>query len=342
MTQTSTTVIILYMETICVTGAEGFIGSHLVEKLLGAGHRVKALIQYNSFNSLGWLKDVRSHKALEIVAGDVRDASQMLDFVKGSDRVIHLAALIAIPHSYSAPDSYFSTNVQGTLNLLNASKASGVKRFVHTSTSEVYGSALQVPISEDHPLQAQSPYSASKIGADALAHSYWSSFELPVVILRPFNTFGPRQSFRAVIPTLLGQLLSGVNTIQLGATSPTRDFTFVDDTVEGFMKAMLAPGVEGQTINLGTGFEISISDLVHLAGTLLGRDVEIQADEARLRPLGSEVDRLLSDNSKAAQLLGWEPQLVGIHGLKVGLQATMDWLSPRLGSDSSGVADYVR
>ena len=261
---------------IAVTGSEGFIGSHLVERLLASGHSVRALVQYNSFNSVGWLEESEKVDGLEIVFGDVRDSEQMNTFVEDAESVLHLAALIAIPHSYQAPNSYMETNVMGTLNMLNASKRAGVGRFVHTSTSEVYGTALHVPISESHPLQGQSPYSASKIGADALAHSYWSSFNLPVVTLRPFNTFGPRQSLRAVIPTLLAQVIGGAESILLGSTLPTRDFTYVDDTVSGFVAAMHAEGVEGETINLGTGFEISIGDLVLLVEQVVGRRIEVK------------------------------------------------------------------
>jgi len=327
---------------ICVTGAEGFIGSHLVERLLSSGKRVKALVQYNSFNSVGWLEESKEVDGLEIVFGDVRDSEQMSAFVEGAESVLHLAALIAIPHSYQAPNSYVQTNVVGTLNMLNASKRAGVRRFVHTSTSEVYGTALQVPISEDHPLQGQSPYSASKIGADALAHSYWSSFDLPVVTLRPFNTFGPRQSLRAVIPTLLAQVIGGADSISLGSTLPTRDFTYVDDTVSGFVAAMNSEGTDGQTINLGTGFEISIGDLVHLVEEIVGRRIDVNVDSERLRPEGSEVERLLSDNRKAQELLSWSPKLSGVEGLKKGLSLTMDWLRPLVEDGSVQAGPYVK
>jgi dTDP-glucose 4,6-dehydratase len=327
---------------ICVTGAEGFIGSHLVERLLASGKRVKALVQYNSFNSAGWLEESKKVDGLEIVFGDVRDSEQMNTFVEGAESVLHLAALIAIPHSYQAPNSYVQTNVVGTLNLLNASKRAGVRRFVHTSTSEVYGTALHVPISEDHPLQGQSPYSASKIGADALAHSYWSSFNLPVVTLRPFNTFGPRQSLRAVIPTLLAQVIEGAESISLGSTLPTRDFTYIDDTVSGFVAAMNSEGIDGQTINLGTGFEISIGDLVRLVEEVVGKRIEVHVDSERLRPAGSEVERLLSDNRKAQALLSWTPKLSGVEGLKKGLRLTMDWLRPLVEDGRFKAGMYVK
>ena len=327
---------------ICVTGAEGFIGSHLVERLLASGKRVRALVQYNSFNSVGWLEESKKADGLEIVFGDVRDAEQMNTFVEGVESVLHLAALIAIPHSYQAPNSYVQTNVVGTLNMLNAAKRTGVRRFVHTSTSEVYGTALYVPISEDHPLQAQSPYSASKISADALAHSYWASFDLPVVTLRPFNTFGPRQSLRAVIPTLLAQVIDGAESISLGSTLPTRDFTYIDDTVSGFVAAMNSEGIDGQTINLGTGFEISIGDLVRLVEEVVGRRIEVNVDSERLRPAGSEVERLLSDNRKAQALLNWTPELSGLEGLKKGLILTMDWLRPLVEDGRFQAGTYVK
>jgi len=327
---------------ICVTGAEGFIGSHLVERLLESGKRVRALVQYNSFNSAGWLEEIKKVEGLEIVFGDVRDSEQMNTFVEGSESVLHLAALIAIPHSYQAPNSYVQTNVVGTLNMLNAAKRAGVRRFVHTSTSEVYGTARHVPISEDHPLQGQSPYSASKIGADALVQSYWSSFDLPVVTLRPFNTFGPRQSLRAVIPTLLAQVIEGAESISLGSTLPTRDFTYIDDTVAGFVAAMNSEGIDGQTINLGTGFEISIGDLVRLVEEVVGRRIEVNVDSERLRPAGSEVERLLSDNRKAQALLSWTPELSGVEGLKKGLSLTMDWLRPLVEDGRFQAGTYVK
>ena len=327
---------------IAVTGAEGFIGSHLVERLLASGNLVRALVQYNSFNSVGWLEESKKVDGLEIMFGDVRDSEQMNTFVEGAESVLHLAALIAIPHSYHAPNSYLHTNVMGTLNMLNASKRAGVRRFVHTSTSEVYGTALHVPISEGHPLQGQSPYSASKIGADALAHSYWASFDLPVVTLRPFNTFGPRQSLRAVIPTLLAQVIDGAESISLGSTLPTRDFTYVDDTVSGFIAAMNSEQVEGQTINLGTGFEISIGGLVGLVEEVAGRSIEVKVDPERIRPAGSEVERLLSDNSKARALLNWAPELSGLEGLKKGLILTMDWLRPLVEDGRFQAGTYVK
>ena len=325
---------------ICVTGADGFIGSHLADSLLELGHEVRALVQYNSTNSTGWLEPDREN--LEVVAGDIRDPSQMDDLVHGVEQVFHLAALIAIPHSYSAPNSYVATNVLGTQNLLNSSRKHGVKRFIHTSTSEVYGSAIRTPIDETHPLQAQSPYSASKIGADALAQSYWTSFDLPVVTIRPFNTFGPRQSLRAVIPTVLAQIASGRSSISLGAVSPTRDFTYVSDTVRGFLASMSAPNIEGETINLGTGYEISIGSLVELAGEVSGRRLEINTHEVRMRPENSEVERLVSDNSKALSLLDWRPELQGVEGLRAGLQKTLDWITPLVKEGNVDATQYVR
>jgi len=266
----------------------------------------------------------------------------MTSFVRGCEQVLHLAALIAIPYSYRAPSSYVETNVLGTLNLLNASRRAEVKKFIHTSTSEVYGTALKVPISEDHPLQPQSPYSASKIAADALAQSYWSSFEFPVVTIRPFNTFGPRQSLRAVIPTILAQVIDGADSIHLGSISPTRDFTYVDDTVSGFLAALQAERVDGEVINLGTGFEISIGELVALIGEIFGRKICVETDSDRLRPSGSEVERLLSDNRKAKALLGWEPSLAGREGLKEGLIRTISWLQPMVEDGSYQASTYVR
>lgn len=325
---------------IIVTGAEGFIGSHLVEELLAKGEKVRALVQYNFMNSVGWLESVRGNPDLEIFFGDVKDQGQMKSLVKDATTIFHLAALISIPYSYRAPQSYFETNVMGTLNLLEAAKESAVKRLIVTSTSEVYGSARTVPISESHVLQAQSPYSASKISADALAFSYWSAFELPIVTIRPFNTFGPRQSRRAVIPTIMSQVLGGNSTIQLGSTSPTRDFTFVSDTVSGFIAAMHARDIEGQVINLGTGFEVSISDLVGLIGKVAGTEVIVNSELERTRPKNSEVERLVSDNRKAFDLLDWRPELSGREGLIRGLELTRDWMQS-VDVSSIGDGEYV-
>jgi NAD dependent epimerase/dehydratase len=317
---------------IFLTGSEGFIGSHLLEALLVEGHEVTALVAYNSFDSNGWLDstDVLSHDSLRLVLGDIRDSEQMRQLVKGQDCVLHLAALIAIPYSYQAPESYVQTNVIGTLNLLNAAKEAGVERFIHTSTSEVYGTAEFVPITEQHPLKGQSPYSASKIAADQMVYAYNSSFELPTITIRPFNTFGPRQSTRAVIPTVITQIANGKKVINLGSTSPTRDFTYVSDTVNGFLKALSAENVFGTTINLGTGFEISVLDLVTTIANEMNAEISIETTGDRLRPKDSEVERLLSDNSLARRTLLWEPELSGKDGLEMGLRKTISWFTEPL------------
>ena len=312
-----------------VTGADGFIGSHLTEALVNAGHDVRALVQYNSFNSQGWLSDIGSDvlDQIDIVAGDVRDRSQMKHCIAGCDAVLHLAALIAIPYSYAAPQSYVDTNITGTLNILEAARELGNVRVIHTSTSEVYGTAQFVPITEEHPLQGQSPYSASKIAADQLAFSYFSSFELPVTIIRPFNTYGPRQSQRAVIPTIIGQLLAGAESIELGSTAPTRDFNLVSDTVRGFLAALSADGIFGRVINIGSGFEISVGDTARLIARVMNKDVEITSVNERIRPEASEVERLWAANSRAQELLGWTPEFGGLDGFERGLTQTVTWFS---------------
>jgi NAD dependent epimerase/dehydratase len=312
---------------ILVTGADGFIGSHLTEALVRAGHRVKAFVLYNSFNSWGWLdhcsEDVKG--GFEVFAGDVRDPHGVKEAMKGCDAVLHLAALIAIPYSYHSPDTYVDTNIKGTLNVLQAARELSVARVVHTSTSEVYGTARFVPISEDHPLQGQSPYSATKIAADQLAYSFFASFGLPVVTVRPFNTYGPRQSARAVIPTIITQIASGHRQIRLGAVSPTRDFNFVSDTVDGFVAALNSDQALGEVINIGSNFEISVGDTVQLIAETMGAEVEILTDEARLRPENSEVERLWASNAKAHQLLGWQPAYGGRDGFRRGLELTAEW-----------------
>jgi len=312
---------------ILVTGADGFIGSHLAEALVKKGHDVRAFVLYNSFNSWGWLdhtsQAVRDN--LDVFAGDIRDPNGVRTAMKGCDAVLHLAALIAIPYSYHSPDTYIDTNVKGTLNVLQAARDLGVQRVVHTSTSEVYGTARFVPITEEHPLQGQSPYSASKIGADQLAYSFYASFNLPVVIARPFNTYGPRQSARAVIPTIITQVANGLKQIKLGAISPTRDFNFVKDTVAGFIAALEGVGCLGEVINFGSNFEISIGDTVQLIAEVMNKEIEIITDEARLRPENSEVERLWADNSKAKQLLNWQPSYGGRDGFKRGLVETAEW-----------------
>jgi NAD dependent epimerase/dehydratase len=313
--------------TVLVTGADGFIGSHLTEALVRAGHKVRAFVYYNSFNSWGWLDqcDPEIKGNFEVFAGDIRDPHGVKAAMKGCDEVFHLAALIAIPYSYHSPDTYLDTNVRGTLNVLQAARELGVCRVIHTSTSEVYGTAKFVPITEDHPLQGQSPYSASKIGADQFALSFFTSFGTPVTVVRPFNTYGPRQSARAVIPTVITQIASGQRRIKLGALHPTRDFSFVADTVSGFIAALHADGCAGEVINIGSNFEISIADTAQAIAAAMGKEIEIVLDEQRLRPEKSEVDRLWASNDKALRLLGWRPAYGGIDGFRRGLAETAEW-----------------
>lgn len=317
------------MPTALVTGADGFIGSHLVEALVQQGYDVRAFVLYNSFNSWGWLDqaDASVRDAIEVFSGDVRDPNGVRKAMKGVDTVFHLAALISIPYSYHSPDTYVDTNVKGTLNVLQAARDLGTSKVVCTSTSEVYGSAQFVPITEDHPLQGQSPYSASKIGGDQMALSFYRSFDTPVALIRPFNTYGPRQSRRAIIPTVITQIANGRQTLQLGNLHPTRDFTFVEDTASGFISVAESDASIGEVINIGSGFEISIGDLVELIAETMGVDVEIETDEERLRPEKSEVDRLFADISKAKKLLDWEPEHGGREGFARGLQKTADWFS---------------
>ena len=310
------------MTTALVTGANGFIGSHLTELLLSEGYRVRALNQYNSFNDWGWLEGIR-HQNLEVVSGDVRDPAFCREITRGCDTVFHLAALIAIPYSYSAPDSYVDTNVKGTLNMCQAAKDCGVRRIIVTSTSEVYGTALSVPIAESHPKQPQSPYSATKIGADAIAKSFFNAFGLPVVIARPFNTYGPRQSARAIIPTIISQIANGERKIKVGDLSPTRDFNYVEDTCRGFIALGRADGIEGEEINIATGTEVSMAETLNLIAELMGADMEYVVDPERLRPSRSEVFRLCGDNSKITSLTSWRPQVT----LREGLARTIKWLS---------------
>lgn len=312
---------------ILITGADGFIGSHLTETLVRQGYNVRSFVLYNSFNSWGWLDHCAPEikGKFEVFAGDIRDPHGVKEAMKGCDVVLHLAALIAIPYSYHSPDTYVDTNVKGTLNVLQAARELGVKRVVHTSTSEVYGTACFVPITEEHPLQGQSPYSATKIAADQLAYSFYSSFALPVVIARPFNTYGPRQSARAVIPTIITQIANGKRQIKLGAVSPTRDFNYVQDTVAGFIAAMNSEQGLGEVVNFGSNFEISIGDTVKLIAEVMNKEIEIITDENRLRPANSEVERLWADNSKARQLFGWVPSYGGREGFKRGLSETAEW-----------------
>ncbi|MEI8397042.1 MAG: NAD-dependent 4,6-dehydratase LegB [Rhodospirillaceae bacterium] len=313
--------------TILVTGADGFIGSHLTEYLVRAGYSVRALVQYNSFNSRGWLDSIAPDVSaeLDVMSGDVRDAYGVRQAVKGVDAIIHLAALIAIPYSYQSTAAYVDTNITGTLNLLQAARDFGVSRFIQTSTSEVYGTARFVPITEEHPLNAQSPYAATKIAADQLALSFHRSFGCPVTVLRPFNTYGPRQSARAVIPAIIIQILGGKRKLKLGALHPTRDFNYVADTVRGFAAALDIPAAEGEVINIGSNFEISILDTVRTIAEVIGAEIEIETDLQRLRPDRSEVERLWADNRKAAALLGWSPEYGGVEGFRRGIENTVDW-----------------
>ena len=317
------------MKNVLVTGADGFIGSHLAETLVRRGYNVRAMVLYNSFDSWGWLdespREIRD--AIEVMAGDVRDNGFVRSALKGQDAVMHLAALIAIPYSYVAPQSYVDVNVTGTLNIVSAARDFGTAKIVHTSTSECYGTAQFVPITEEHPLVGQSPYAASKIGADQIALSFHRSFGVPVTVARPFNTYGPRQSARAVIPTTITQIAAGKTEIELGALSPTRDFNFVQDTVDGLIAILNAKGTDGETINLGSGHEISIGDLVELIGTVMNKHVKVVSKTERMRPEKSEVERLLADASKAKRMTGWTPSLAGRDGLRRGLEMTAAWFS---------------
>lgn len=314
---------------ILVTGADGFIGSHLTEMLVKQGFDVRAFVLYNSFNTWGWLDycDPAVKGKFEIFTGDIRDPYGVKTAMEGCDVVLHLAALIAIPYSYHSPDTYVDTNIKGTLNIVQAAKELGIQKVVQTSTSEVYGTAQFVPITEDHPLQGQSPYSASKIGADQIALSFYTSFNTPVAVLRPFNTYGPRQSARAVIPTIISQIAAGKKIIQLGALSPTRDFSFVEDTANGFIKAMQTDAINGTVTNIGSGFEISILDTAELIASLMGQEVEFVLDPERLRPEKSEVERLFASYDKAKRLMNWEPAYGGLEGFKKGLQHTINWFT---------------
>lgn len=305
---------------VLVTGADGFIGSHLTEALLSAGYQVRALSYYNSFNDWGWLEGI-NNPDLEVVSGDVRDPDFCRHITRGCSLVFHLAALIAIPYSYVAPDSYVDTNIRGTLNMLQAARDCNVERIVVTSTSEVYGTALYVPIDENHPRQPQSPYSATKIGADALAKSFYNAFELPVVIARPFNTYGPRQSARAIIPTIITQIAAGHREIKVGDLTPTRDFNFVTDTAAGFIALATAPGIEGREINIATGREVTMEETLHTIARLMGADIKWVTDPERIRPSKSEVRRLLGANKLITSLTDWRPRV----SLEEGLRKTIDW-----------------
>ncbi|MBS0366238.1 MAG: SDR family oxidoreductase [Proteobacteria bacterium] len=314
---------------VLVTGADGFIGSHLTEYLVSQGAQVRAFVYYNSFNSWGWLDEVddRIKRSIDVFNGDIRDPHGVRIAMQGCTVVFHLAALIAIPYSYHSPDTYIDTNVKGTLNVVQAARDLDVERVIHTSTSEVYGSARFVPITEEHPLQGQSPYSASKIGADQIATSFFLSFQTPVAVIRPFNTYGPRQSARAVIPTIITQIASGARQIQLGATHPTRDFNFIRDTVRGFVAVAECDAALGRVINIGSNYEISVGDTARMIGELMNRQIEFKAETQRLRPPGSEVERLWADNSRARELTGWTPEYAGIDGLRRGLRETIAWFA---------------
>ena len=315
------------MKKILVTGADGFIGSHLTEALVRQGYDVRAFVQYNSFNSWGWLDRCAPDVAgkFDVFAGDVRDPHGVKTAMQGCDTVLHLAALIAIPYSYHSPDTYVDTNIKGTLNIVQAARELGVAKVIHTSTSEVYGTARFVPITEEHPLQGQSPYSASKIGADQIALSFHCAFGTPVTVIRPFNTYGPRQSARAVIPTVITQIASGKRQIKLGAVHPTRDFNYVADTVGGFLAALASERGVGEVINIGSNYEISIGDTAKVIAEVMGVEIEIVTDEQRLRPEKSEVDRLWAANEKAARLLDWQPDYGGVDGFRRGIAETVAW-----------------
>lgn len=322
---------------VLVTGADGFIGSHLTEELIRQGYDVRAFVYYNSFNSWGWLDQSADEvkKNLDVFAGDIRDPYGVKEAMKGCSHVLNLAALIAIPYSYHSPDTYVDTNIKGTLNVVQAARELNIEKVVHTSTSEVYGTAQYVPINENHPLQGQSPYSASKIGADQMALSFYKSFDTPVSIIRPFNTYGPRQSARAVIPTIIGQLAAGNTTIKLGAISPTRDFNYVKDTVNGFISVMTNAQSNGEVINIGSNYEVSIGETAEMIADIMNVKLTIETDEQRLRPEKSEVERLWADNQKAKDLLGWEPLYGGKDGFRRGLEETIKWFT-----NPSNLASY--
>jgi dTDP-glucose 4,6-dehydratase len=315
------------MEPVLVTGADGFIGSHLVEELVRRGRTVRAFVHYNSSASWGWLDTCpeATRQSIEVFVGDVRDVSLVREAVKGCGGVFHLAALVGIPYSYTAPDSYVATNISGTLNVVQAARDFAVGKIVVTSTSEVYGTARVIPIDEEHPLVGQSPYAATKIGAERLALSFYRSYDTPVAVVRPFNTYGPRQSTRAIIPTIISQVAKGTGVIKLGAVHPTRDFNFVSDTVAGMIAIHDSPASVGDVINIGSGSEISIKDLALTIAKLMNAEVRIETEQARLRPAKSEVDRLLADISKAKRILGWTPKFGGREGLNAGLRQTIDW-----------------
>lgn len=309
------------MKNALVTGADGFIGSHLTELLLQNGYTVRALAQYNSFNYWGWLEDIPQNKNLEVVTGDIRDPHFCKEIVKDIDTIFHLAALIAIPYSYVAPDSYVDTNVKGTLNICQAAKEAGGIRVIHTSTSEVYGTAQYVPIDENHPKQPQSPYSASKIGADMMAMSFYNAFDLPVTIARPFNTYGPRQSARAIIPTIITQIAAGIKEIKLGDLTPTRDFNYVKDTAQGFLELAKSDKTIGKEINISSNYEISMANTLNFIKEIMGSGVQFISDKQRIRPQNSEVFRLWGENKLIKEITGWQPK----YNIELGLRETVEW-----------------
>jgi dTDP-glucose 4,6-dehydratase len=331
------------VKRVLVTGAGGFIGSHLTEYLIDRGYSVRAFIFYNSFDSWGWLDHVRPDikRELDIFSGDIRDPNGVRKAMQGCDAVLHLAALIAIPYSYHSPDSYVDTNIKGTLNILQAARDLGITKIVPTSTSEVYGTARFVPIAEEHPLQGQSPYSATKIGADQLALSFYLSFGLPVAVIRPFNTYGPRQSTRAVIPTIITQIAAGAKTIKLGKLTPTRDFNYISDTVRAFEAVLLSDKTIGHVCNAGSNFEVSIGDTARCIADVMKANIEIVCEEERLRPEGSEVERLWADNSRLRALTGWQPEYSGLDGFRRGLAATAAWFSDPVNLSRYKVGKYT-
>jgi NAD dependent epimerase/dehydratase len=324
---------------ILVTGADGFIGSHLVEELVKCGYEVRAFCLYNSFNDIGWMKDIKKEilENIEVILGDIRDLNSIKKAACGTNIIFHLASLIAIPYSYQAPESYIDANIKGTFNVLSAAMDNDVQQVIHTSTSEVYGTAQFVPITEAHPLVGQSPYSASKIGADQMAHAFYCSYGLPVSTVRPFNTFGPRQSVRAVIPTIISQVLSGSNRLNLGNIHATRDFNFVHDTVNGMIAFIGNQKTFGEVINLGTGIEVTIQDVVIMIAKISRMDIEICVDNSRIRPEKSEVERLCASNQKARDILGWKPE----HNLEQGLRITYDWFKNNFDKFNVNGAKYV-
>ena len=320
------------MKKFClVTGADGFIGSHLVESLVRDGYKVRAFCLYNSNGNWGWIDsiDCEVKKNIEVVLGDVRDQESVLEACKGVDIIFHLASLIAIPYSYKAPSSYVETNINGTLNIIQAARKLDLEKVIHTSTSETYGTAQNVPINENHPLVGQSPYAATKIAADQLAMSFWRSFQTPISIIRPFNTYGPRQSARAVIPTIISQIISGKREISLGKITPTRDFNYVLDTCDAFKAIAFSDKTIGKIINSASNFEISIEETVFLIAKLMNNEIQIKSEENRLRPANSEVNRLYGDNTLLKELTDWEPKFAGIDGFKKGLNLTIEWFSKR-------------